>query len=379
MNQPKEIFLKYNSSRDVLFFLGAGASYAEGAPLQNEILSLILNEKDTEIFNSNAGKIFRDFMESNFSTEGSYHPSLESIFGYLDYFISTNSSLGAKYPTETLNEIKQYTIKLIHYVISKKSKPSKHIYDKFWSIVKDSPRNISVITLNYDTLLDDGFSLYPEYGFIDYCLPLMNYDHFEEHHLALEGFNWWINPREPIANWGGNPKPIKLIKIHGSLNWKYCKTCNQVFLTPWNTEIDLNTMGFLRYEYATCANPETKSFKFTCPLDSTNFETLIVPPSHIKQLTHPVINNVMNEAAREIRVAKKIVFIGYSFPEADIHIKALLKRNLCNDTELYVINTNLHDELRSSYKAFGNKTYFIKKSFEDFLSETSGIDRIFNN
>jgi hypothetical protein len=38
MGLSEEQFLKYESERDVLFIFGAGASYADGAPLQADLL-----------------------------------------------------------------------------------------------------------------------------------------------------------------------------------------------------------------------------------------------------------------------------------------------------------------------------------------------------
>jgi type IV secretory pathway VirJ component len=50
------------------------------------------------------------------------------------------------------------------------------------------------------------------------------------------------------------------------------------------------------------------------------------------------MNKLISEAAREIKKAKKIVFIGYSFPEADVHIKALFMRNINKNTDIYVVD-----------------------------------------
>ena len=106
---------------------------------------------------------------------------------------------------------------------------------------------MEVITLNYDTLLEDSFDfLYPDRGAIDYCINLMNYDHSS----GMDAFNWWDNPREGLTVWGDSkPIPIKIMRIHGGLNWKYCKTCSKILLTPWDTDIDLNSGSFVHNDY----------------------------------------------------------------------------------------------------------------------------------
>lgn len=367
MRTQKETYIKYVEKRDVLFVFGAGASIAEGAPLQRDILKLIYESNDEQINKSEAAIQVRSFINENFDTSEGIYPTLESIFGYLDYFISKREGLGNEYTASLITEIKEYLIRLVHYIISKPSGSRDGAYRKFWKLLSEKNRNISVVTMNYDTFLDESFDfLYPDRAYIDYCIELMNYHHYQE----INAFDWWVNPREPVPVWeGGDPKPIKIIKVHGSLNWKYCNCCNQVLLTAWDTKIDLKSMGFKGYMHASCENPETVEFDLTCPLDGNRFDTFIVPPSHIKELSHPAINKLLDEAAIEIRKAKKIVFIGYSFPEADVHIKALFRKNMRDGTEIHVVDPYLNDSIRSNYKSLSATPFFYEKAFENFIED----------
>lgn len=363
----KEAYIKYDEERDVLFVFGAGASIAEGAPLQKDILKLIYESDDEKLNSSEAVDKVRLFINENFDISGGVYPSLESVFGYLDYFISKREGLGKEYTTLRIIQIKEVLIQLVHYVISTVSSNRHGAYRKFWNLVSENNRNVSVVTMNYDTLLDEAFDfLYPDKAYIDYCIELMNYHHYKD----ISAFDWWVNPREPVSVWeGGDPKPIKLIKVHGSLNWKYCNCCNQVLLTAWDTKIDLGSMGFKGYIHASCENPETVEFDLTCPLDGNRFDTFIVPPSHIKDLSHPAINKLLDETAIEIRKSKKIVFVGYSFPEADVHIKALFRKNMKESTDIYVVNPYLSDSIKSNYNCLSNSPLFYEKTFEDFVIE----------
>ena len=373
----EEIFLKYDQFRDVIFVFGAGASYAAGLPLQSELLATIL--KDSKISSFPLGKIVKDFIRDNFYCSENYIPTLESVFGYLDYFIQHEESLGKDLSTTKILEIREALIKLIHYIVATKADTVSSPYRIFWKRAKEYSLNISIITLNYDTLVDESFDfLYPDFGYIDYCIHLMNYDWYDKYHQQLDPFNWWINPREPISAWNNSkPRPIKIIKLHGSLNWKYCNCCNQVLLTPWDSKIDLNIMGFFRYDYS--KNPHNpRAIEFRCPLDYNRFDTLIVPPSHIKNIRHPVISRLREEAAREIRCARKVVFIGYSFPEADIHVKALFRKNLPADTKLIVINRTINENIRAAYYSLFRETSFYEMTFEDALADNEIMNAIFN-
>lgn len=374
MDRTKEIYLRYPEQRDVVFVLGAGASHPEGVPLQRQILPLILSGEIEEIHNSNIGKMVIEFIEDNYKHGNriDLYPNLEAVFGFLDYFIQQNESLSVKYPYIRLLEIKEALIKLIHFLIDLKSGKSSSYYHLFWKSVSKFNPNISIITLNYDTLLEHAFEfLFKKFGYIDYSIHLMNYDRIHKE----KKFTKWINPREPIiVEEDENPVSIKILKIHGSLNWKYCNCCNQILLTPWDKKIDLQQGKFLGYTY-----PERTEYEYNCPLDGTDFQTLIMPPSHIKSLTHPVISQLISESSREIRSTNKIVFIGYSLSDADVHVKALFQKNIEPDCEVVVINSRISKKMRLRFKSLYNNIKFYEMPFENFVENDSLFEELLCN
>lgn len=360
--KEKEVFLRYKEFRDVIFVLGAGASYPDGVPLQKDILPYILSGNNKEISESLIGTEVTQFIRDNFYYNSAHnnYPKIESLFGFLDYFIQHKESLNRKYNSARIVEIKEHLIKLVHFVVNEKTEKESPIYRKFWENINELNRNISLITLNYDTLPEQAFNfMFRKRGYLDYSFHLMNYDNLDE----LKPFNFWINPNVPISiNEGDNPVPFKIIKLHGSLNWKYCNCCNQVLLTPWDREIDLNKGTFWGYTY-----PEKEKYELACPLDQTEFQTLIIPPSFVKYLTHPIMSQLMSEASREIRKAKKIVFIGYSLSDPDLHIKALFKKHLNENVKIYVVNKKISNELQTRFLSLSKNVEFIDILFEDFV------------
>ncbi len=372
MNNTKLDYLKYPDSRDVLFVLGAGASHPDGVPLQRHILPMLLSNQT--IRNSVIGKQVNEFVTDNFAydKEKRLYPQLEAVFGFLDYFIAQNESLSLNYSNQQIIRTKEYLIKLIHYIVNLNTNGNSKVYQQFWERISSRTNNFSIITLNYDTLLEQSFDfLFKKFGYLDYCFHLMNFDKRDE----LKPYNFWINPREPITT-GANqsPVPIKLLKLHGSLTWKYCNCCNQTLLTPWDREVDLNRGTYTGYTY-----PDKTKYDIVCPQDGTEFQTLILMPSYVKPLTQPVISQLTGEASREIRAAKKIVFIGYSLSNADLHIRALFKKHLNDEVKVYVINTKRTEEFKLKYYSLTKNVEFINLSFEDFINNDQLIDEVLGN
>jgi hypothetical protein len=159
-----EKYLRYAPYRDTIFMLGAGTSHPDGVPLQEHILPMIDSGEINEIAGSAIGKQFKAFIAANFCIrpdQGDY-PKLEAVFGFLDYFIQQNESLSAIYPNEKLRAIKESLIKLIHYIVDLRTDKKSQIYHLFWQAISRYNRNVSIITLNYDTLLEQAFEfLFP--------------------------------------------------------------------------------------------------------------------------------------------------------------------------------------------------------------------------
>ena len=372
-----EKYYRYPRQRDVVFIFGAGASYTEGAPLRKDILPYILESNDPDLQGSSIYAITKEFLSDNFIWDKSvgYYPELEEVFGFLDYFIQKGESLNRKYSLRRIIEIKESLIKLIHYIISSTIPSANKFYRMFWEAIYEYNTNISIITLNYDTYLEDGFlHMFPRNMYLDYCFSLGNYDHSDE----IDANNWWINPREPVLCLENvEPVSIKIIKIHGSLNWKYCNCCNQVLLTPFDKKSDLGID-----DTSWKKKPDDKYHTrrnvagMRCSRDGNEFQTLLIPPSHMKNLSHPVISRLFIESSEEIRKAKKVVFVGYSLPELDVHMRAILKKSLRPETKIFVVDVNTSYEFQFHYSGLSRNIEFIPYSFQDFVNDKILLKKI---
>lgn len=376
-DEPQLRYYAYPPGRDVVIVLGAGASVADGAPLQSNLLPLIVTDPGGQIGRTERGAQLQTFLIENFAWDAAANvfPSLEGVFGFLDYFVQRSESLSRIYTLDRLVEIRRTLVNAIHFLLGSGGDSPGGAYADLWRQVARVNRNVSLVSLNYDTLLEDAFGgIYQRYGMIDYCIHLMNYDQ----PWGIEAFDWWVNPREPqeIFNDDDDPVPIKVLKPHGSLNWKYCGSCNQVLLTPWDNSLDLERGGFVRKFYPEGAGVQRDDEGYTCPLDGTAFEPLILPPSHIKQLAHPVINQIFGEILRELHAARRVIFIGYSFPEADVHFRAIMKKAWRREKELLVIDAFDSPTLRNNYLGISDRARFLIAPFQEVVRDDALMERL---
>ena len=111
---------------------------------------------------------------------------------------------------------------------------------------------------------------------------------------------------------------------------------------------------------------------------------IIVPPTYFKNMSNVFLSTVWNKSEMAIRDSDVIVFCGYSFPEADMHIKYLLKRVQTSRKKdnLKVIVVNNHSKKRRSirekeknrYKRFlGKDVIYTTYSFEEFAENPKKI------
>jgi NAD-dependent SIR2 family protein deacetylase len=342
-----------NDTPNTVFVFGAGASYSAGVPLQADLVPQMLKESDHQLRNSEIAARVRDFIKDNFDPRDRY-PSLEEVFGLIAFCLSNDNSLSQRWTTHELLRIRGDLVKVLHYLISRRTSHSVD-FQLFWRRVADLNASIGIVTTNYDTLVDEAFdTIYPSY-LLDYCIDLVNHRHPTDVHP----FDWWLDATKPTDANGDTPSQrVKLLKLHGSLNWKYCSTCGQVALTPWQHQFNLK-----RDSFSTFFESQARE----CSFDRTPLQSLLQPPSHIKARGNYIFNRLYDQAAYLLGSAKTLVFVGYSFPEADVHIRALVKRTFKKNGRIVVINKSRASDLRHRYESLSSKVQYKEWTFEQFV------------
>jgi len=343
-----------------VIILGAGASKSEGGHCRMNYLESSLNIIDgvlaeqiwslSSVQEKTIIKYFKDFWGiniNNFQSQDIKFPTFEESLSVLDLAFHRGESFKGC-SRKNIDRIRNALIFLIAKILDEKLR-GKIKYHK--SLVERLEKNgtlkqTTFISLNYDIIIDNILTgQYPKYH-LDYGVDFVNF----------ERANDWRRPAED--------KSILLLKIHGSLNWLYCPTCNHIELTP-------------KEKGATKAFYEAKE----CIICNTRMEPVIIPPTFYKEMTNPFIQKIFLTSDKVLRKVEKIFVCGYSFPDADIHIKYLLKRAeqfKGKTPKIFVVNNHQNkteqqkrEEEQRFLRFFGNKKniHYTDFSFEKFADE----------
>lgn len=340
-------------SIDTVIFLGAGASAADGAPLQSNLFRDYFLGMDPlgQAHHDELATLFNDLYGINVERVDTttLFPSFEELLGLLELSISRSESLKGYPITPTrprTQNVREYLILLIAHILkSKLSSPGGTHHKVLVDRLKRNGtlRKTAFISLNYDILIDNALMESYPYADLDYGINFTNFSRNND----------WHKPK--------SKKEVNLFKPHGSLNWLYCQTCVSLTLTP--KEKSAST-------YLEEPRPCTECQSLMVPI--------IVPPSFMKIMNNYYLTQIWKKAESALQSARDLYFCGYSFPDADLHIKYMLKRiELKNGStpRVYVVNWHsdkdqhqcIDEKLR--YKRFfkdKDRVLYLRQSFSAF-------------
>jgi NAD-dependent SIR2 family protein deacetylase len=336
--------------------LGAGASAADGAPTQEGLF-----RKYVEIINrpeSSHRTCERDIATLFFSLWGididrnmkqQHFPTFEEVLGLLELSVARGESFkrfgGMHQETPRSHRLRAHLISLIATVLEDTLQCENVHHSGLVRALKGLgwQGRTDFISLNYDILIDNAL----------------------RDDLAGTEPDYAVTFRSGLD---GGVTESKLLKIHGSLNWMFCPTCNKIDLYP-GTKI-----------VATIARHPGQ---MTCPTCDDPRMPIVVPPTFFKVMSNFYLQQIWKAAEETLMQADHIIFCGYSFPDADLHFKYLLKRAEINrrdenhPPEVFVVNehTGKSDYQRDAEKDrflrfYRNKglVHWTKLSFADFAT-----------
>lgn len=261
------------------------------------------------------------------------HVALEDIFTIFDK-IDLQREHWRQYSDEKIIRVYDaLKICIIYVMCFQMEQISKRpIYERFARILIDkrikdglTKDKLSVITLNWDTMLEQELynkcigikqKVMPDYCFYSYSF--------------LEDKRWIPSTLLKAKRFYN----IKILKLHGSFNWLVCPRCGRISV-DFKENIAKFVLG---------ADRKEQSFCKYCSVDyelenRPRLRSLFVSPTYLKSFQDSNIKNIWHNAFIELSEADKVVFIGYSLPNADFEFKHLLKETLKDKCEIEVVLT----------------------------------------
>jgi NAD-dependent SIR2 family protein deacetylase len=320
-------------------FLGAGASCAEGAPSQGQLFADYFSSDTFRQSPEDMDRELATFFLEMFQIDVDHgdirniqFPTFEEVLGLTDLAIIRKEAFkhfdieNRAANSGRLRFIAQYLVFLVAKVLDFKLQDRALRHRNLVVALRDANelKRVAFVSTNYDILIDNALT--------------------EEHDQG---------------------------KPHGSLNWLFCPTCNELEITPKEKGVVTRLISDFR--------------NAACPRCESVYMPLIVPPTFYKDLNNVFLSTIWNKTDIALRKVQHIVFCGYSFPDADIHIKYLLKRAQTNRNaplKFTVVNNHrgkkvdeaAQEEVR--YKRFlGATVNYTTKSFEDFAADPLAVIR----
>ena len=313
-----------------VYIMGAGASMMAGMPLLTDFMKkareLRYGNQLDEHMKSEYSKVF-EYQQELFATRQVTSidlDNLEALFSVIDmdWQTSTSEKIDLHGVREALISIIIKTLQLSYAQSILYSAIIAHLAE---------PINSSFVTFNYDLCLEQALAEpfarnSPSFARIDYC-----FDKFYQ----------------PMSY----KRTIPVIKLHGSANWIWCPTCEQVHTLP-----DYTTPGMITQK-APHKGPGIS------PQCEGTFLNLILPPTWNKTNYAQTITGLWKRSIQEISLATHLFIIGYSFPRTDVFFEQLLTLAMKNSKNLkyvYIINPDRQMEKKLLPKLFDQ--HFLNRS-----------------
>jgi hypothetical protein len=225
---------------------------------------------------------------------------------------------------------------------------------------------LSIICLNWDVLLDNALNdalladdasrgLYDPFGVVDYCCYVSS---IEPENFRIRAGLWSLGCR------GFN---VKMLKIHGSMNWLQCSGCQRLYI-EFGPKLNL-----ANYTNAKLCRHCLKHGH------SHGLRSSLIMPTFLKDLSNFQIKVVWHNTGVELMEARRLVFIGYSLPHADFEFRQLVARMIYKEAEIHVVlfddNTDegsrRYKEEVARYEQFfsGHKISFEPKGVLEYVKK----------
>ena len=352
-----------------VYFIGAGASKQDKFPLTNELKHGIawaiqqersrfklLTEHLTYLYHvsdqgiDTSASIWDDLCSPKINSQPKrcQIPDVTDLLSSLDWIIREQSSFGPSFDAgkqkerskiDELPEVRDLVVQALCYSLGSYHDSHKAVTTEEF-INRISPRD-SLITTNWDLLLDKA--RHPKFG-------------TETADYGTSGEVDIVESPSGGPNQYQEVRP-KLLKLHGSLSWRYCQRCQRLVIDP------LHHVAGERHRKATC-------------LCTYKYSELIVTPGFVREYRNLHLLNIWRDALVKLALAAHWVFIGYSLPADDVGIRTLLLKARCVRWDVHqhhphvtIVTGGSGEETRARYQGIFSKVDLFPGNFRDFVQQ----------
>jgi hypothetical protein len=353
--------------------LGAGASRTDKSPMQSELFRTFWEQRDSlrkeaadqaDVMERHVLEPLRYYFKRFFgidveaaSTRQIAFPTFEEALGVLDLAVLNDEEFwdfGYEAQELKIHDVRTALLWMIAIALTRGGlQPETHLRLVKRLLTTGELHKTAFITLNYDTFIDTALRGSPPVSDIDYGFEFR----FDDYAAGGRG-------TRPAAN------AVPLLKLHGSLDWLYCRACHALDRGGRPDEVKRVIPGLsFGTPFCVCGNVK---------------QPVIVPPTFFKSLSHVHTRQIWH-AAEEVlsgQRLRRIVFCGYSFPDADLHVKYLMKRAQIRRPGVEVIVLNhfigkdpaLLEQEAVRYRRFFGATASVqvpRLGFEEFATDAA--------
>src|SRR5690606_21231247 len=221
-------------------------------------------------------------------------------------------------------------------------------------IINENNDKISIITTNWDILLDNSLHRviskdpipkgHKFSGVVDYCCYISSLDEKDE------------KVKPGLYAIGKGRYNVKLLKLHGSLNWSQCPKCSRLYVKLYKR---FNGAYIFKRHY--CRHCEKNYDLNKCK--TNRLFTNLITPTFLKNLDNIQNRLVWQNAGIELSEADQLVFVGYSLPQADFEFKQLMSRMLRKDVKIKVYLAENDNHLKNKNQTDCSKAGYRYHNF----------------
>jgi NAD-dependent SIR2 family protein deacetylase len=352
----------------VAMFLGAGASKAFGAPLNNEILPTIIKKiKDESLFGNDVEdrRTLRQLLKKIMPGIEDINPiyvQITEVLSLIDYMLLCALVPAPQEKAEHLVLCRRLLDRAIldllpgiHRPAGEEPRSDLQRLAK-WMFDVGNKSHFSLVSTNYDEIVERG--LYECFMHSEDTVR-----RFDRVNKAVNfGLNWRDGESDIVFQ---SPLDSRhsVLKLHGSVDWMKCELCGWIVC---NDGYALKNEPF----HVVSDQPENPFNR--CHCGHSPLSPVMVAPSLVRDIRDINILNVWKSACEELRTADHWFMIGYSLPVEDYAIRSMLIRALKTrksrpQIDVYLRHRNPETEAR--YGAFLGEFTYHTTGMEGFIAE----------